>query len=536
MRKAKRRPKIRCAIYTRKSSEEGLEQAFNSLDAQREACAAYITSQASEGWKAVAERYDDGGISGGTMDRPALQRLLEDVKRGRVDVIVVYKIDRLTRSLPDFARMVEVFDAHDVSFVSVTQAFNTTNSMGRLTLNVLLSFAQFEREVTGERIRDKIAASKAKGMWMGGTVPLGYDLPSDGARTLVINEEEAEQVRTIFRVYLELGSAYALQQWLHSQGIRSKVRIRKDGKHVGGHDFSRGALRHLLHNPIYIGRIQHKGVLHEGLHEAIVDRELFDAVQARMASQSQRNKARQFGTPRSRHALTGRIFDAEGKRMSPSFSCKPGGRRYLYYVSSPLQRGERSRQDGSLQRVPAAVLEQILASRLRTIDGIDQSQPLDVIQEITVHRNRVEISLPRAMKQVVRASLAPDEDCIDQPPRNDAILFTMPATILRRGGATVITVSSTPGPKPDPILIHALRRAHAMLQRDTKGRPLLKASPDSPYRRKLIRLAFLAPSIQAAILHGQQPASLTLAKLMATDIPLDWAEQTRQFGIPVCRT
>jgi site-specific DNA recombinase len=250
---------IRCAIYTRKSSDEGLDQAFNSLDAQREAGEAYVTSQTCEGWKIIATRYDDGGHSGGTMERPGLQRLLADVEHGRIDVVVVYKIDRLTRSLADFARIVERFDAQSVSFVSVTQAFNTTSSMGRLTLNVLLSFAQFEREVTGERIRDKIAASKAKGMWMGGNLPLGYDLPAPGTRTLQVNEAEAVTVRQIFARYLELGSVHRLQRDLAEQAVCSKQRVTGTGKTIGGKPMNRGALFHLLRNRIYLGQIVHKG-------------------------------------------------------------------------------------------------------------------------------------------------------------------------------------------------------------------------------------------------------------------------------------
>ncbi|WP_246450470.1 recombinase family protein [Sphingomonas rhizophila] len=248
----------RCAIYTRKSSEEGLEQGFNSLDAQREASEAYILSQACEGWVALPELYDDGGYSGGSMERPGLQQLLVDVRAGKIDVVVVYKIDRLTRSLADFARIVETFDAAHVSFVSVTQAFNTTSSMGRLTLNVLLSFAQFEREVTGERIRDKIAASKAKGMWMGGLAPLGYDLPTNGSRALVVNEAEAEVVRSIFRTYLDLQSVHRLLVHLEQEGIRSKMRVTAKGRKLGGQPFSRGAMFHLLQNRVYVGDIVHK--------------------------------------------------------------------------------------------------------------------------------------------------------------------------------------------------------------------------------------------------------------------------------------
>src|ERR1700724_925947 len=268
-------PIRRCAIYTRKSSEEGLEQDFNSLHAQREACEAFIKNQAGEGWRLVKTAYDDGGLSGGTMERPALQRLLSDINQGLIDVVVVYKVDRLTRALADFAKMVEVFDAHGVSFVAVTQQFNTTTSMGRLTLNVLLSFAQFEREVTGERIRDKIAASKRKGMWMGGVVPLGYEVRE---RQLVINEAEATTVRHIFTRYCELGSVRLLKEELDRNGARSKVRVSQAGVESGGQAFSQGALYTLLRNPIYVGEIRHKGVCHPGQHALIVDRAMWDKV------------------------------------------------------------------------------------------------------------------------------------------------------------------------------------------------------------------------------------------------------------------
>src|SRR6266436_6073312 len=279
----------RCAVYTRKSSEEGLEQEFNSLHAQREACEAFIKSQAGEGWRLVRTHYDDGGLSGATMERPALQRLMGDIDQGLVDAVVVYKVDRLTRSLADFAKMIEVFDARGVSFVAVTQQFNTTTSMGRLTLNVLLSFAQFEREVTGERIRDKIAASKQKGMWMGGLVPIGYDVID---RRLQVNQTEAETVREIFRRYLELGSVRLLMEDLNRRGIRSKVRVASNGKRSGGNLFFRGALYALLSNPIYIGEIRHKAVHHPGLHESIVDRELWNATQLLLRSHSVHHASR----------------------------------------------------------------------------------------------------------------------------------------------------------------------------------------------------------------------------------------------------
>lgn len=278
------KPRLRCGIYTRKSSDEGLDQSFNSLDAQREAGEAYVKSQATEGWKLVPTLYDDGGFSGGSMERPALQRLLADVDAGLIDVVVVYKIDRLTRSLADFARIVERFDARGVSFVSVTQAFNTTSSMGRLTLNVLLSFAQFEREVTGERIRDKIAASKAKGMWMGGIPPLGYDLPAPGTRVLRVNAEDAQTVRQIFARYLELKSVHKLAHDLAERAIHSKKRTSATGRSTGGGPFGRGALFHLLRNRLYLGQIVHRGAVHEGQHDAIVDAAVFDRAQVMLSS------------------------------------------------------------------------------------------------------------------------------------------------------------------------------------------------------------------------------------------------------------
>ncbi|MBL4859109.1 MAG: recombinase family protein, partial [Erythrobacter sp.] len=348
--------KLRAAVYTRKSSEEGLDQEFNSLDAQREACEAYITSQKSEGWTLVRTRYDDGGWSGGNIERPALQELLADVRAGRIDIIVVYKVDRLSRSLSDFAQMVDLFDRHEVSFVSVTQAFNTTTSMGRLTLNVLLSFAQFEREVTGERIRDKIAASKAKGMWMGGFVPLGYDAKD---RTLAINEEEAETVRHIFRRYLALGSVYALHAELERDGIRTKIRNVRDGSIRGGLAFGRGNLTQLLKNRIYLGEIVHKEKSYLGLHGPIIGQDMFDAVQDKL--QENRRGSRQRAIARA--PLTGLLFDALGNRMAATHARGRGGQRYLYYISPvPASDPDAVRV---LRRIPAPAIEEILLERLR---------------------------------------------------------------------------------------------------------------------------------------------------------------------------
>ncbi|TNE94826.1 MAG: recombinase family protein [Rhodobacteraceae bacterium] len=520
--------RVRCAIYTRKSSEEGLDQSFNSLDAQREACEAYIKSQASEGWRALPARYDDGGISGGTMDRPSLQRLLIDIERGRIDVVVVYKIDRLTRSLPDFSRMVEVFDRHDVSFVSVTQAFNTTSSMGRLTLNVLLSFAQFEREVTGERIRDKIAASKSKGMWMGGTVPLGYDLPADNTRALIINPDEARTVALIYRTYLDLGSVHALEHWLDARNIRSKRRVHRNGRVSGGKPFSRGALFHLLRNPIYLGRIPHKGELHEGLHEAIIDQSLYDAVQSRLDRQARRRKPGDPSAPQA--PLTGYIFDATGERMSPTFATGANGKRYRYYVSSSLQKGMRLPDEGVLRRAPAGPLEQVIADRLRRTAGIDHADPYEQLARVEVHQGQISLFLPAALHQPLRATLCSDDTLTEDPQNPERVRLTMAFNLTCRGGASSMTPGTHPGPRPDPVLIRALRTAQDMLARDEAGRPIVTTSPASPYRRRLIRLAFLAPKIQAAILSGKQPAGMTLSKLISSEIPLSWDEQIRRFG------
>lgn len=320
-----------CAIYTRKSSEEGLEQEFNSLDAQSEACHAYIRSQKAEGWSAVKTAYDDGGYSGGNMDRPGLKKLMEDIQAGKVHIVVVYKIDRLTRSLMDFAKLVEIFDKHGVTFVSVTQSFNTTTSMGRLTLNVLLSFAQFEREVTGERIRDKIAASKKKGMWMGGMTPFGYDRVD---KKLLVNTEEAKTVRLIFQKYLALGCVRRLKEYLDTNGIRSKIRTSKKGQQWGGAKFSRGLLYKLLINPVYVGRIKHKTIVYEGQHEAIVPIELWDKVQTQMAQQAATPRGLEKSRPVG-NLLKGILFDTDGNRYSPSFTNK-GKRQYRYYVSQAL--------------------------------------------------------------------------------------------------------------------------------------------------------------------------------------------------------
>jgi site-specific DNA recombinase len=343
--------RLRCAIYTRKSSEEGLEQEFNSLHAQREACEAYIASQKSEGWALVRDQYDDGGISGGTLERPALQQLLADIEDGLVDVVVVYKIDRLSRSLMDFSKLVEVFDRNGVTFVSVTQSFNTTTSMGRLTLNILLSFAQFEREVTAERIRDKVKASRMKGMWMGGPVPFGYDVRN---RKLVVNPDEAAKVRMVFERFVEVGSATVLARDLRRDGFRNKQ----------GTLINKGYLHRLLNNRVYRGEAVHKGVAYPGEHDAIVDARLWDQVHDIMG-ESPRKRANNSRT-QTPALLKGLLFTATGAAMTPS-STKKGTRRYRYYVSMDLLKNRETPEDGIPRRLPADTAETAVITEIRRV-------------------------------------------------------------------------------------------------------------------------------------------------------------------------
>jgi DNA invertase Pin-like site-specific DNA recombinase len=343
--------KLRCAVYTRKSTDEGLDKEFNTLDAQRDACEAYITSQRAEGWVLVRDRYDDGGFSGGTLERPALRRLLADIEQGLVDVIVVYKIDRLSRSLMDFAKLVEVMDAHGVTFVSVTQSFNTTTSMGRLTLNILLSFAQFEREVIGERIRDKFAASRARGMWMGGKVPLGYDVV---ARKLVVNEDEAARVRRVFEIFVETGSGVEIVTRLRAEGATSKT----------GRPLDKGDVYKLLNNRIYVGDAAHKGRVYPGEHQAIVPRELWDRAHAilQTSPRVRANQNRQH-TPA---LLKGLIFGVDGRALSPTHTRK-GGRLYRYYVAQSVLKGDVDHDDSLVRRVSAAAIEAAVVGQLRAL-------------------------------------------------------------------------------------------------------------------------------------------------------------------------
>src|SRR5262245_5491306 len=373
--------KVRCAIYTRVSTDQGLEQDFNSLDAQYDASQAYIRSQQHAGWTMVRSKYDDGGFSGGNTDRPALQRLLEDVRAGKIDIIVVYKVDRLTRSLADFAKLVELFDRHGVSFVSATQQFNTTTSMGRLTLNVLLSFAQFEREVTSERIRDKVSASKRKGLWVGGMAPLGYDTKD---RKITVNEAEAACVRTIFRSYLKLGSLNLLMADLRARGIVTKVRYLKTGQTAGGIPFTRGPLAYRLRNRFYVREVAFKGEALTGEQPAIVDHDLFDAVQAKLNEQVTNHK---LSRTKSQALLLGRIYDDRGHRMTPSHVRK-GGIKYRYYISSALLQG-RPKQAGTVSRIAADEIEALVAKSVRG----HLNEPTEIEDSLLVHNHvsRVEV-------------------------------------------------------------------------------------------------------------------------------------------------
>jgi len=521
---------LRCAIYTRKSSEEGLEQSFNSLDAQREACAAYILSQAGEGWTPSAHVYDDGGYSGGSMDRPGLQALLTAIRRGEVDVIVVYKVDRLTRSLADFARIVELFDAHQVSFVSVTQAFNTTSSMGRLTLNVLLSFAQFEREVTGERIRDKIAASKAKGLWMGGRTPFGYDCVD---RKLVVNEAEAATVRHIFERYLELGSVVALAPDLEARGIRSKISTTRSGKRLGGAVFRRGQLYHLLSNASYRGAIRHKDKLYENAHSAIIDEHLWEKVQEKLGNNCPDHPTTELkpSTP----LLKGLVFDDRGNPMPPIHTRK-GGRRYRYYLSLAVRRGQPV---GSVPRISSGVLEQFLVDRLKVALSVGWApdQPIEArvrsaLVRIVVGADRIAADLkPEALV------VSPQIESATVERQGTVMEVAFAIRLKHRQGATVIMAPrGAPEPKIDRALVRALCLAHSWVDRLARGevgslQELARAEGYcAHYAARMAPLAWLAPDLAEQILHGHQPAALSLGALMKQPLPMDWDEQRQLFA------
>ncbi len=550
--------RLRCAIYTRKSTDEGLEQDFNSLDAQREACEAYIKSQTNEGWSLAKGHYDDGAYSGGHLNRPALQELLHEIEQGRIDVIVVYKVDRLTRSLADFAKLVELFDKHSVSFVSVTQAFNTTTSMGRLTLNVLLSFAQFEREVTAERIRDKIAASKKKGMWMGGPVPLGYDVKD---RKLIINQSEAAQVQKIFELYLTLDNVRELKAELELLNIRTKRQNYRTGREVGNCVFTRGRLYHLLKNPLYIGKIRHKDETYDGQHDAIITSDIWEAVQARLEGRSNRHTGKETTNC---SLLTGIIFDEKGRRLTPNHAVK-GTKRYRYYISSSLNGKRTSDESDKGWRLPADGIEKLVKNSVhrlfqdqlqlmgalsldtptlqemerlaefsqnklqgRRIDAVVQQ----IIMRVTVSEDKFTLELNIAnLRDVI--GLQPTEHA------NKAYRLNVPIKLRRRGVETklvILNAAYAPARKVSNLIKLIARSTDwfEKLKSGEKGsleeiakRERMSASDVSRY----LPLAFLAPDIVESIAKGRQPIELSVQRLKRlSPLPVHWDEQRRLLG------
>ena len=545
-------PKIRCAIYTRKSSEEGLDQQFNSLHAQRDACASYVASQKAEGWVLLPTEYDDGGLSGGTLERPAMQRLLVDVDEGLVDQIVVYKIDRLTRSLADFAKIVERLDGAGASFVSVTQSFNTATSMGRLTLNMLLSFAQFEREVTAERIRDKIAASKRKGLWMGGNVPLGYE--ADG-RTLKIVEAEAATVRTLYDLYLDLGTVRAVKEEAAKLGLKSKSRVSPSGRLSGGTPFDRGHIHHMLTNPIFAGRIRHRKVIHDGQHPSIIDPEVWEAVQEKLKAEAAKARGKDTTGSAFRSLLTGKVFDETGDRLTPSHGRTRNGIRHRYYVSHRLiaQSGEK---DVTGWRLNAQMLEDLtvrIAARHLGAASFAAAAILDPTADelIAAHGRLVERTGDDAVQDVRARSVADLVTRIDLSPGQIGIAFdpvaisdllnvaedrigadqlrvTTPFTMRRRGVETKLVLGNEAQP-PDRKLIANIATALGWLDRIRAGKTYaeIAGEDDVPkYRvQQAICYAFLAPDIIRQVLQGRQPIGLTSKWMFRHPLPFDWAEQ-----------
>jgi DNA invertase Pin-like site-specific DNA recombinase len=529
-----------------------LEQEFNSLDNQREASEAYIRSQAHEGWKLIRDRYDDGGFSGGSIDRPALAKLLDDVRARRVDIIVVYKVDRLTRSLADFAKLVELFEEHDVSFISVTQAFNTTTSMGRLTLNMLLSFAQFEREITGERIRDKVAASKKRGIWMGGAVPFGYRVEN---RALQIVEDHAQFVRDLFRRYLEIGSVVRLKIALDAENIRLPVRFAGTGRTVGGRLIPRGHIYWILSNPIYVGRLRHKGQVHDGLHTAIVDQETWDRVQRQLGAQTQTRADPHRNTE---SFLAGKLYDDRGNRMGPSHAAK-AGRRWRYYISRAALTG-RKLDAGSITRVPAPQIEKqvfdaikgVIASRpsiakLGALPSVgcsgntvgsghvaddqrlglaDHQALLDAIERVTISTREIKIQLS-------------DAAVVDGQDRTLTVPWIPPSPYQRR---EIIQGEVEPRASIRPMRVRArtvfaesLCNAHRWLDE-------LIMDPDQTIEtiagrerrsersiRMTLSLAFVAPPIVAAAIEGRLPRGFGTKRLM--DLPMVWSHQWTVLGL-----
>lgn len=550
---------VRCAIYTRKSSEEGLELSFNSLHAQREACEAYILSQAGEGWTCLKEEYDDGGISGGHMDRPGLKSLIADIEAGKVDVIVVYKVDRLTRSLTDFSKLVEVFDEHDVSFVSVTQAFNTTNSMGRLTLNVLLSFAQFEREVTGERIRDKIALSRKRGLWTGGLPPLGYDAID---KKLVVNETETKAVRHIYERYADLKNVRLLKSELAKDGYISKRRTTKTGRVTGGKPFERGALYAILKNQTYLGLTTHKGEVFDGEHSAIIDKTLFDKVQRVLASNRKRDKHKTGAKDPS--LLSRKIVTQTGIVLTPTHA-QTHGRRYRYYVER--RRGDAMKHQTRPIRLPASEIEasvcnelaSFLSNPIKLMDKLEMSGAPQEVQSAMTNKAKAlaeQLILPAlkqtdkvTLRRLIKAvALEPDAkgyvltidlvaiakmfELPEMPNKTETFISVqLELKVCNNGKKVIIHRKPLEKPEPNASLIAALKSAHEIKGQymNADGRSLSKVASqlnmDARQVWRTLKLAYLAPDIQLAILSGTQPKGLLLKDLLYQAIPTAWDQQ-----------
>ncbi|MBT6098235.1 MAG: recombinase family protein [Marinovum sp.] len=544
--------KIRCAIYTRKSSEDGLEQEFNSLHAQREACAAYITSQKAEGWVLLPELYDDGGISGATLDRPSLQCLLSELDEGRVDQIVVYKIDRLSRSLSDFARIVDRLDGAGASFVSITQSFNTATSMGRLTLNMLLSFAQFEREVTAERIRDKIAASKRKGLWMGGNVPLGYD---PNGRTLTINESEAETVRAIYRMYHTHKTTFEVTTEAKRKGLRSKRRTTPSGEIKGGNLIDRGHIYHILTNPIYAGRIRHKKAVFEGQHPAIIDPQDWDEIQRKLSNRSGRKRGVRVAAHPS--PLAGKLFDETGDRLTPSHSSKDG-KRLRYYISRRLATG-KSREHPDAWRLPAPQLEQSIArvvhshladpAILPKLLGKIDATKLDLLQAktnlladtVAPHQTTskwsalIYLATIAPGKLVVELNGEAISHQLDVPEDHieaNHLRLNAAFQLRRKGVETKIILGCEP-PEVDEVLVRNIVKSRNWFEAIKRGETFATiAAREGTSKRRIqdvVDLAFLAPDILADVVAGTLPMNVTSDVLIKQGIPGRWSEQRLLF-------
>ena len=551
--------RIRCAIYTRKSTDEGLEQTFNSLDAQREASEAYIKSQQHEGWQAIATHYDDGNYSGGNMERPALKQIMADIEVGKVNVVVVYKVDRLTRSLADFAKIVEHFDKYKVSFVSVTQHFNTTSSMGRLTLNVLLSFAQFEREVTGERIRDKIAASKKKGMWMGGIVPLGYKVVD---RKLLIEESEAVTVRKVFREFLRLGSVLRLEEWLRANNIRTRR----------GNYFLRGPLYTMLRNPLYLGLIRHKTEIHPGEHAGIIDRAAWDEARSLLDQNIRGQLRKERSTQPS--LFTGIIFDAGENRYSPTHSNK-NGCRYRYYTSRAAI--DKTERPDSPARIPAPGLEKAVTERILSFLNApsellavlknnlldDEDAPPSGFYAVVVERaaKMVKSWKPRPapdrchfLKAVIdrivvqaehieiRLRLAPIlHELLGPDPKGQGVQaaakflsiasVTCPFKPMHSGRALRLIIGGDrlSNDRSRQLILRAIARSRLWYQRIVDGEAtclndiIRRDGIDASHAKKIFPLAFLSPSCTQSIFRSN--ADLTLKSLLE-NIPMEWSRQS----------